>query len=63
VQVNHIRQALNRRTEAEQMLVLLAEHPSMMPQRGRKYSIIDMLHGAAVATADINSNMESQSSC
>ncbi len=67
MQVNHIKQTLNRRTEAEELLALLATNPAMhemLPQqRSRTYSVVELLHGAASAVAGVGNAKESESSC
>jgi hypothetical protein len=67
VQVNQIRQTLNRRTEAEQLLALLTTNPAMyemLPQQhNRRYSVVELLHGAASAVADVDNATESEWSC
>ena len=69
VQVNQIKHTLNRRTEAKQLLALLTKDPTtyeMIPQqRNRSYSVVDLLHGAAFAVADVDNATESEleSSC
>ena len=67
MQVNQIRQTLNRRTEAEQLLALLTTNPAMyemLPQQhNRRYSVVELLHGAASAVADVDNATASESSC
>jgi hypothetical protein len=67
VQVNQIRQTLNRQTELQQLLALLTTNPAMyemLPQQhNRRFSVVELLHDSASAVADVGNATESQSSC